>query len=78
MPGALFWFAPLQREGMRSPGRKAGTSAVSHQPTNPLPALNEAPPHVIKPTKIRDVNFIVPARVHAAVFATSGENKGLC
>jgi hypothetical protein len=28
VPGALFWFAPLQREGMRSPGHKAGASAV--------------------------------------------------
>jgi hypothetical protein len=42
VPGALFWFAPLQREGMRSPGRKAGASAVSQQPTNPLLQLNEA------------------------------------
>jgi hypothetical protein len=24
----VFWFARLQREGMRSPGRKAGASAV--------------------------------------------------
>jgi len=44
VPGALFWFAPLQRESMRSPGRKAGASAVSHQPTNPLPSLNQATP----------------------------------
>ena len=28
VPGTLFWFAPLQREGMRSPGRKVGASAV--------------------------------------------------
>ena len=28
IPGALFWFAPLQREGMRSPSCKAGASAI--------------------------------------------------
>ena len=26
--GALFWFAPLQRNRTRSPGRKVGASAV--------------------------------------------------
>jgi len=41
MPGALFWFAPLQREGMRSPGRKVGASAVG---TGPLPSHNPAGP----------------------------------
>ena len=28
VPGALFWFAPLQRIHTRSPSRKAGASAV--------------------------------------------------
>ena len=28
VPGALFWFAPLQRNRTRSPGRKVGASAV--------------------------------------------------
>ena len=27
VPGALFWFAPLQRNGTRSPSRKVGASA---------------------------------------------------
>ena len=27
MPGALFWFAPLQRNSTRSPSRKVGASA---------------------------------------------------
>src|SRR5471032_213718 len=30
--GALFRFAPFQREGMRGPGRKAGASAVGESP----------------------------------------------
>ena len=29
VPGALFWFAPLQRHRTRSPSFKAGASAVS-------------------------------------------------
>jgi RHH-type rel operon transcriptional repressor/antitoxin RelB len=32
--------------------------------------LAPKPRHAIKPTKIRDVNFTVPARVHAAFLAT--------
>jgi len=32
MSGALFWFAPLQRGRMRSPGRKVGASAVGAGP----------------------------------------------
>jgi len=27
VPGALFWFAPLQRKRTRSPSRKVGASA---------------------------------------------------
>ena len=29
VPGALFWFAPLQRNRTRSPSRKVGASASS-------------------------------------------------
>jgi hypothetical protein len=29
--GALFRFAPFQREGMRSPGRKVGASAIREE-----------------------------------------------
>ena len=36
--GALFGFAPFQREGMRSPGRKVGASAVGESP-RPIPGL---------------------------------------
>jgi hypothetical protein len=41
-----------------------------HNERSPLPlAPTPKPPKATKPSKIRDVNFIVSARVHAAVDA---------
>ena len=44
---------------------KIGQYPLTQQPTLSLGLTK--PRHTTKPTKIRDVNFIVPARVHAAV-----------
>jgi hypothetical protein len=35
VPGALFWFAPLQRNRTRSPSRKVGASASSMSAIGP-------------------------------------------
>ena len=45
----------------------------------PIPSRGSTKPrHATKPTKIRDVNFTVPAPVHAAVFSRPAATKALC
>jgi hypothetical protein len=43
VPGALFWFAPLQRNRTRSPSRKVGASASSMSAIGPKRTSIAAP-----------------------------------
>ena len=78
--------SPVNAVGREAAHRSLPCVLVCQFDQTPLPPLNQQPipsrgstkpSHAIKPTKIRDVNFTVPAGVHAAFLATSGDQASV-
>jgi hypothetical protein len=60
----------------KAPAHLSSLSVLSFPQQTPFRGSTK-PRRAIKPSKIRDVNFIAPARVHAAVFLRPAAPKPL-